>query len=87
MSDLYKINKHLKKRFQNDLENVLPFVMISAMYITTNPDLSCAKLVFRAWTLARYIHTLVYVFQVSQFSKTNESTEFSRKSDTGVCIG
>ena len=52
--------------FQNDLENVLPFVLISAMYITTNPALSCAKIVFRVWTLARYIHTFVYVFQVSK---------------------
>ena len=68
MSDLPIQNKYIHnliKCFQNDLENVLPFVMISAMYITTNPDLSCAKFIFRSWTLARYIHTFVYVYQVS----------------------
>merc|ERR1712156_1028487 len=58
--------ERVRRCHQNDLENVLPFGMISAMYITTNPDLSCAKFIFRSWTLARYIHTFVYVYQVPQ---------------------
>merc|ERR1712107_406957 len=61
--------ERVRRCHQNDLENVLPFVLISAMYITTNPTLSCAKIVFRVWTLARYIHTFVYVFQVPQPSR------------------
>merc|ERR1739838_623134 len=61
--------ERVRRCHQNDLENVLPFVLISAMYITTNPALSCAKIVFRVWTLARYIHTFVYVFQVPQPSR------------------
>merc|ERR1719412_2906145 len=61
--------ERVRRCHQNDLENVLPFVMIAAMYITTNPALSSAKLVFRLFTLARYIHTFVYVFQVPQPSR------------------
>merc|ERR1712001_745353 len=61
--------ERVRRCHQNDLENVLPFVMISAMYITTNPAVSSAKLVFRLFTLARYIHTFVYVFQVPQPSR------------------
>merc|ERR1712110_502719 len=61
--------ERVRRCHQNDLENVLPFVMISAMYITTNPALSSARLVFRLFTLARYIHTFVYVFQVPQPSR------------------
>jgi len=61
--------ERVRRCHQNDLENVLPFVLIGAMYITTNPTLSCAKIVFRVWTLARYIHTYVYVMQVPQPSR------------------
>jgi len=61
--------ERVRRCHQNDLENILPFVMIGAMYITTNPELNCAKLVFRSWTIARYIHTFVYVFQVPQPSR------------------
>merc|ERR1711997_877172 len=61
--------ERIRRCHQNDLENVLPFVLISGMYITTNPTLTCAKLVFRLFTLARYIHTFVYVFQVPQPSR------------------
>merc|ERR1711936_356007 len=42
--------ERVRRCHQNDLENVLPFVLISAMYITTNPELCCAKLVFRLFT-------------------------------------
>merc|ERR1739847_146160 len=61
--------ERVRRCHQNDLENVLPFVLISGMYLTTNPTLSCAKLVFRIFTIARYIHTFVYVFGVPQPSR------------------
>merc|ERR1711936_1215055 len=61
--------ERVRRCHQNDIENVYPFVMIAAMYITTNPALSTAILVSRLFTLARYIHTLVYVFQVPQPSR------------------
>merc|ERR1712156_141155 len=51
---------------QNDLENVIPFVLLSGFFITTNPALKTAKIIFRAFTIARYIHTIVYVFAVPQ---------------------
>eukprot|EP00093_Oithona_nana_P001303 01303.XXX_1659_843_1 [CDS] Oithona nana genome sequencing. len=53
----------------NDLENVLPFVLLGGLYITTNPVLSTAKLVFRTFVAARFLHTFVYVFAVPQPSR------------------
>merc|ERR1711976_142556 len=52
-----------------DLENVLPFVLLGGLYITTNPLLSTAKLVFRTFVGARFLHTFVYVFAVPQPSR------------------
>ena len=60
---------HVFNRFQNDLENVLPFVLLGGLYITTNPLLATAKLVFRTFVAARFVHTLVYVFAVPQPSR------------------
>ena len=51
---------------QNDLETVLPFVLLSGFYITTNPALATAKIVFRTFTISRFIHTISYVFAVSR---------------------
>ena len=51
--------------FKNDLQTALPFVLLGAFYITTNPILGTAKLVFRTFTIARYLHTIFYVYAVS----------------------
>ncbi len=53
--------------FQNDLENILPFVLIGGLYITTNPTVFAAKTCFRVFAAARYLHTFVYLFAVSVF--------------------
>merc|ERR1712156_458287 len=65
-------NEHverIRRCHQNDLETVLPFVLLGGFYITTNPVFATAKLVFRIFTIARYIHTFVYVFAVPQPSR------------------
>ena len=51
--------------FQNDIENVFPFVFLGFLYISTNPTLAGAKLAFRIFTAARFLHSIVYVFAVS----------------------
>ena len=51
--------------FQNDLENVIPFVFLGFIYISTGPALATAKLAFRIFTAARFLHSVVYVFAVS----------------------
>ena len=54
--------------FQNDIENVFPFVFLGFLYISTNPTLAGAKLAFRIFTAARFLHSIVYVFAVSNTS-------------------
>ena len=51
--------------FQNDIENVFPFVFLGFLYISTNPTLAGAKLAFRIFTAARFLHSITYVFAVS----------------------
>jgi len=48
----------------NDLENILPFLILGTIYIGTGPGLAWAKLLFRAFTVARFIHTFVYAIVV-----------------------
>lgn len=51
----------------NDLENILPFLTIAFVYVGTGPSLGCAKFLFRLFTAARFMHTLVYaVFVIPQ---------------------
>ena len=61
--------ERVRRCHQNDLENVLPFVLVGGLYLSTNPALATAKVVFRTFTAARYIHTFVYVFAVSNLGR------------------
>ena len=55
--------------FQNDLENVVPFMLIGALFCTTNPALATAKLLFRTFAFARFGHTFAYYFALPQPSR------------------
>ena len=57
--------ERVRRAHLNDIENIIPFVLIAAIYLTTGPSLGTAKLLFRIFTAARYIHTFVYLFAVS----------------------
>ncbi|ESO96075.1 hypothetical protein LOTGIDRAFT_178277 [Lottia gigantea] len=50
----------------NDLENIVPFVLIGLLYTLTGPDLYLAKLHFRIFTGARILHTLAYLIPIRQ---------------------
>ncbi|KAL1275695.1 hypothetical protein QQF64_035318 [Cirrhinus molitorella] len=50
----------------NDLENIVPFVVIGLLYALTGPDLSMALLHFRVFVGSRFVHTVVYVMAVPQ---------------------
>ncbi|TRY76030.1 hypothetical protein DNTS_010924 [Danionella cerebrum] len=53
----------------NDLENVVPFVMIGLLYALTGPDLSTALLHFRVFVASRFIHTVAYLMALPQPSR------------------
>lgn len=48
----------------NDLENILPFLIVGSFYVLTNPSLTIAKCLFQVATIARIIHTVVYAIIV-----------------------
>lgn len=54
---------------QNDLENVIPFVIIGLLYAATSPELSSALLHFRLFAGARIFHTIAYICALPQPSR------------------
>ncbi|KAI7791821.1 putative microsomal glutathione S-transferase 1-like [Triplophysa rosa] len=54
---------------QNDLENIIPFVVIGLLYALTGPDLSTALLHFRVFVGSRFIHMVAYLVALPQPSR------------------
>ncbi|KAL3870635.1 hypothetical protein ACJMK2_038683 [Sinanodonta woodiana] len=53
----------------NDLENVIPFVLIGLLYILTDPNPWYAKMHFRIFTVARLFHSVAYLKPLPQPSR------------------
>lgn len=54
---------------QNDLENIIPFVIVGLLYALTGPELSVALLHFRIFAGARIFHTIAYIGALPQPSR------------------
>ncbi|XP_056311821.1 microsomal glutathione S-transferase 1.1 [Danio aesculapii] len=50
----------------NDLESIVPFVLIGLLYALTGPVLSTALLHFRVFVASRFIHTVAYTMALPQ---------------------
>lgn len=59
-----KIHSSLTRAHRNDLENILPFLIIGFFYIFTSPSLWLATQLYRAAAIARIVHTIVYAVVV-----------------------
>ena len=59
LTELIHYRAHL-----NDLENVVPFLIIGLLYVGTNPSASVALFFFRLFTASRMLHTVVYAIVV-----------------------
>jgi len=44
----------------NDLENIPIFLLVSFVYIHTQPNVTLCHCLFWVFTAARYLHTIVY---------------------------
>ncbi|KAJ8245522.1 hypothetical protein GJAV_G00271640 [Gymnothorax javanicus] len=53
----------------NDIENVVPFVLIGLLYSLTGPDLHAALLYFRIFVVSRFCHTVCYLVPFPQPSR------------------
>ncbi len=51
---------------RNDMENIFPFFTLGLLLVLTNPDPKMAIWLFRSFTAARLIHTVVYVNAIRQ---------------------
>ncbi|EDW30981.1 GL15177 [Drosophila persimilis] len=54
--------ERVRRAHRNDLENVLPFMLMSLAYVATGPHPMVARLVIRIGASARVLHTMVYAF-------------------------
>ncbi|XP_043661134.1 microsomal glutathione S-transferase 1 isoform X2 [Drosophila teissieri] len=62
--------ERVRRAHRNDMENILPYFLMSLIYISTNPNADVACILFRVASVARIIHTLVYaVYPVPQPSR------------------
>ncbi|KAJ8734013.1 hypothetical protein PYW07_014564 [Mythimna separata] len=52
--------ERIRRAHLNDLENIPAFWVLAALYVTTNPAVAWATLLFRVFTVCRIIHTIVY---------------------------
>ncbi|XP_056605216.1 microsomal glutathione S-transferase 1.1 isoform X1 [Triplophysa dalaica] len=61
--------ERVRRCHQNDLENIIPFVVIGLLYALTGPDLYAALLHFRVFVGSRFIHTVAYLVALPQPSR------------------
>ncbi|XP_017016925.2 microsomal glutathione S-transferase 1 isoform X1 [Drosophila kikkawai] len=62
--------ERVRRAHRNDMENILPYFIMSLIYISTNPNADVACNLFRVASVARIVHTLVYaVYPVPQPSR------------------
>jgi glutathione S-transferase len=61
--------ERVRRAHQNDIENILPFLILGFLYMFTNPAYSTALLCYRIFVGARIFHTIVYLLIVPQPSR------------------
>jgi glutathione S-transferase len=58
--------ERVRRSHLNDLENILPWVAVTYIYLGTGPSNLIAGLIIRAFVLARIAHTLSYAVYPKQ---------------------
>jgi len=61
--------ERVRRAHLNDLENVLPFLILCPLYLSTGPSVWLATQLIRAFAAARVLHTIVYINVVPQPSR------------------
>ncbi|KAJ7987981.1 hypothetical protein DPEC_G00318890 [Dallia pectoralis] len=61
--------ERVRRCHQNDLENIVPFVVIGLLYALAGPELSSALLHFRVFVGSRLCHTVAYLLPLPQPSR------------------
>lgn len=59
--------ERIRRAHLNDIENILPFMIVALLYTLTNPNVILAMMLIRVAALSRFCHTIVYaVYPVRQ---------------------
>ncbi|CAK8689000.1 unnamed protein product [Clavelina lepadiformis] len=58
--------ERVRRAHLNDLENVIPFVLLGLLFVGTNPDPTTALWHFRIFLAARVLHSIAYVNALRQ---------------------
>lgn len=53
--------ERVRRAHQNDLENVLPFLILGLLYALTDPSMFTARLYFIGFLIARVFHSVFYI--------------------------
>ncbi|CAF1223817.1 unnamed protein product [Adineta steineri] len=61
--------ERVRRNHLNDIENVIPFVLIGFCYIACNPDPNIALWHFRVFFFSRLFHTFAYQIPLPQPSR------------------
>nr|QST14973.1 mGST1-like protein 3 [Diaphanosoma celebensis] len=56
--------ERLRRAHLNDLENIVPFLVLAFIYVSTSPSEGVALAAFRIFTFSRLLHTFVYAIVV-----------------------
>ncbi|XP_077966033.1 microsomal glutathione S-transferase 1-like isoform X2 [Styela clava] len=58
--------KRARLAHQNDLENIVPFFLISLLYISIKPEPKLTEFLFKVFAGSRILHSFVYIGKVRQ---------------------
>ncbi|KAL3288827.1 hypothetical protein HHI36_003275 [Cryptolaemus montrouzieri] len=58
--------ERIRRAVQNDLENVIPFIVIGYLYLATRPPVQLAYILFLTFLLARVLHSICYAVVVAR---------------------
>ncbi|XP_072017230.1 microsomal glutathione S-transferase 1-like [Amphiura filiformis] len=58
--------ERIRRCHLNDLENIIPFLIIGILYILTGPSVYAATWHFRIFVVSRFIHTIAYLLPLPQ---------------------
>jgi glutathione S-transferase len=61
--------ERVRRNHLNDIENIVPFVLVGLFYVGTNPDRDVALWHFRVFFISRVLHTLTYQLALPQPSR------------------
>ncbi|XP_077987214.1 microsomal glutathione S-transferase 1-like [Glandiceps talaboti] len=67
MSTVNKTVERIRRTVLNDMENIIPFMLLGPLYVLTGPSAATALLVFRIFAGSHVVHTLSYLVGVQPF--------------------